>query len=167
MRQLIPPPEPAPDNRLRLGRRLMTFAGVASGVLATGLAACAPAAVFDTLVGVEPGGRQAQTDVAYGSHPRQRYDVYGPEGRRGDAPIAIFFFGGSWSGGRKEDYSFIGRTLAARGFVTIIPNYRLVPEVTFPAFVEDGAAAVAHVRTNAAAFGGDAHRMYMVGHSAG
>ncbi len=111
------PPVSAPQRL----RRALVLGGVAVGVLAIGLAACAPAAVFDTVVGVEPGGRKLRTDVAYGSHARQRYDVYAPEGVR-NAPVAIFFFGGSWNSGRKEDYSFIGRTMAARGFLTVIPN---------------------------------------------
>ncbi|MGL4811181.1 MAG: alpha/beta hydrolase [Beijerinckiaceae bacterium] len=160
------PTSGSPATAPRRLRRALVLGGVAVGALAHGVAACAPAAVFNTVVGVEPGGRKVRTDVAYGSQPRQRYDVYAPEGAR-NAPVAIFFFGGSWSGGRKEEYSFIGRTLAARGFLTVIPNYRIVPEVTFPVFVEDGAAAVAHVRAQAAALGGDPRRIFFFGHSAG
>ena len=53
----------------------------------------------------------------------------------------IFFYGGSWDSGSKGDYLFVGQALAARGITMIIPDYRLYPEVRFPAFVEDGAQA--------------------------
>ena len=43
-------------------------------------------------------------------------------------------------------YRFVGAALAARGVLTVIPDYRLYPEVRFPAFMEDAAAAVAWTR---------------------
>jgi acetyl esterase/lipase len=51
--------------------------------------------------------------------------------------------------------------------VTVIPDYRLVPEVRFPAFIEDCAAAVRWAADHAAEHGGDASRIVLVGHSAG
>jgi acetyl esterase/lipase len=79
----------------------------------------------------------------------------------------VFFYGGSWTTGTREGYAFAGQALAAKGFVVVIPDYRLVPEVRFPAFLEDGAAAVRWVRANAARFGGDPDRIVLAGHSAG
>jgi acetyl esterase/lipase len=79
----------------------------------------------------------------------------------------MFIHGGSWRNGRKDDYSFAGAALAAQGFLTAIPNYRLAPEVRFPTFIEDCAAALRWVQDNAAAYGGDPSRIVIVGHSAG
>ncbi|WP_347091587.1 alpha/beta hydrolase [Sphingomonas parapaucimobilis] len=61
----------------------------------------------------------------------------------------VFFYGGSWNSGTRAGYEFVGRALAAQGFVTVIPDYRLVPVLRYPAFVEDGAAAVRWVSANA------------------
>ncbi len=106
------------------------------------------------------------TDVAYGSDPRQKLDVYAPRDAR-NAPVVVFFYGGSWNSGQRQDYAFAARALAARGFVTIVPDYRLVPQVRYPAFVEDGAAAVAWTAHNVARFGGNPAAIGVTGHSAG
>jgi len=79
----------------------------------------------------------------------------------------IFFYGGTWSAGKKTNYAFVGAALAERGYVTVIPDYRLYPAVRFPAFVEDGARAVAWVQQHAREFGGDPDRLVLMGHSAG
>ena len=94
-------------------------------------------------------------DLAYGPHPRQRMDIYVPRGD-GDQPrpVVFFIYGGAWAGGAKEAYAFVGDALSARGFVTVIADYRLVPEVRFPVFIEDGARALRFVRNNIASFGG-------------
>jgi len=79
----------------------------------------------------------------------------------------MFIHGGSWRNGRKDDYGFAGAALAALGFLTAIPNYRLAPEVRFPTFIEDCAAALRWVQDNAAAYGGDPSRIVIAGRSAG
>jgi acetyl esterase/lipase len=105
-------------------------------------------------------------DLPYGDDARQRLDVFSPKRAQG-RPVVVFFYGGSWSTGRKSQYAFVGAALAARGFVTVIPDYRLYPQVKFPAFVEDGAQAVAWVQLHAREYGGDADRIVLMGHSAG
>ena len=82
-------------------------------------------------------------------------------------PVVIFFYGGAWVKGRRTDYGFVGKAYAARGFVVVIPDYRKVPGVRFPAFVEDGAQAVRWTQDNIARFGGDPDRILLAGHSAG
>ena len=134
------------------------------------LAACSPLRTFNSVVPKDKGGQLLVRGEAYGAHPRQQLDMYGPRQRaRGGEPlpIIVFFYGGSWRTGTREGYGFAGRALAANGFLVAVPDYRLVPEVRFPAFLEDGAAAVRWVRANAARFGGDASRIVLVGHSAG
>ncbi|HEY8099447.1 MAG TPA: alpha/beta hydrolase [Burkholderiaceae bacterium] len=106
-------------------------------------------------------------DIAYGADARQKLDVYVPRGRQGGAPVVVFFYGGNWSSGKRQDYKFVGEALASRGIVAVIADYRLYPQVRYPAFVEDGAEAVAWSLNHVQDFGGDPKRLYLMGHSAG
>jgi acetyl esterase/lipase len=132
-------------------------------------AACSPLGILNAVVPKDAGSKMAAADLAYGPHPRQRFDVYVPTGDAGErpAPLALFLYGGSWREGNKENYAFVGRALAARGFVTAIPDYRLVPEVRYPDFVIDGGLALAAFRERAAVFGGRPGAVHLAGHSAG
>jgi acetyl esterase/lipase len=105
--------------------------------------------------------------LAYGADPRQQLDVYVPRGTGQNRPVVIFWYGGSWVGGNKAEYRFVGSTLAQQGFVAILPDYRLYPQVRFPSFDEDGARAVAWVEHHAAEFNGDPNHIILMGHSAG
>jgi len=132
------------------------------------LAACTPSlGTFDALAPRDPGTRKVVHDAAYGEAPRQRIDVYAPNGSAMVRPIIVFIYGGSWSSGSKDDYEFMGAALASQGFVVALPDYRLVPSVRFPTFIQDCAAAVRWVRDHAAEFGGDPNRIVLMGHSAG
>ena len=106
-------------------------------------------------------------DLPYGQDPRQRLDIYAPRQAAGNRPVVIFWYGGSWVKGNKAEYRFVGTTLAERGFVAVLPDYRLYPQVSFPAFDEDGARAVAWVEQHIQEFGGDPHHIVLMGHSAG
>ena len=130
--------------------------------------ACTPLTAFNRLVPKDEGVRLVAHDIAFGPHPRQRIDLYAPlQSRRGPLPVIVFFYGGSWNSGTKSGYSFVGRALAAQGFLVAIPDYRLVPEVRYPTFLEDNAAAVRWIRHHAIAYGGDGERIILAGHSAG
>ncbi|HEY0012725.1 MAG TPA: alpha/beta hydrolase [Allosphingosinicella sp.] len=123
---------------------------------------------FNAFVPKDLGARRAARAVPFGEHARQAMDVYVPRRRpAGALPIIVFFYGGNWAAGMRQGYGFAGRALASRGFVAVLPDYRLVPQFRFPAFLEDGAAAVARARKIAPAYGGDADRVILVGHSAG
>ena len=150
---------------MRSRRRLLRW--LMAGAAATGLSACSPLAAFNALVPKDRGARQALADVAYGPDPRHRLDIYRPKGEAQGLPVIVFFYGGSWASGSRQGYGWAGRALAARGFLVAVPDYRLVPQARFPAFVEDGAAAVAKVAELAAGLGGDPDRIVLVGHSAG
>lgn len=113
------------------------------------------------------GAVLAARGVAFGSDDRQRLNIWRPAEPTSNAPVVIFFFGGSWYHGARDFYDFYGRAMAEQGFVVVIPDYRLTPKVRFPAFVEDGAAAVAWTRANIARYGGDPARISLSGHSAG
>ncbi len=139
--------------------------GLLALLAAGGAAACSPFRVLNALPS-DPARRVAQ-GVPYGSDPRQALDVYAPASGGEGRPVLVFFYGGSWATGARKDYAFAGRSLAAEGFVTVVPDYRLVPQVRFPGFVEDGAAAVAYARAHAREWGGDPGRIALAGHSAG
>ncbi len=79
----------------------------------------------------------------------------------------MFFYGGSWQGGERSKYLFVANALASRGYVVIVPDYRVFPDNRFPDFVEDGAKAVRWSLDNATNFGGDPAQLYLMGHSAG
>ena len=113
--------------------------------------------------------RQAPlTSIAYGDDARQKLDIYLPkQNAAGASAVLIFFHGGSWHDGEREGYGFLGRAFAARGFVTVIADYRKAPSVRFPAFVQDTASAIAWVHANIAKHNGDADRIFVMGHSAG
>lgn len=82
-------------------------------------------------------------------------------------PVLVFFYGGGWANGDRRSYAFAARAFARAGFVVVVPDYRKVPQVRFPAFVQDGAAAVRWVRDHVAEYGGDPARVALAGHSAG
>lgn len=175
MKQMfIPKIEQGPDMTIRsIGRncrKLERFVGRrASLALLFGagwLSGCGGLKTIDTLT--PSGGYVADLDIPYGADPRQRLDVYRPAARSSTpAPVVLFLYGGSWRRGEKEAYRFIGEYLTRMGCVALIADYRLYPEVQFPAFVEDGASAVAWARENALSLGGDPRRVYAMGHSAG
>jgi len=133
-------------------------------------AACSPLGALNGLNRLTPGDGGVTRLVggaAFGSDPRQRLDVYAPKGAAGALPVVVFFYGGSWNSGLRDGYGFAARALAARGFVVVVPDYRLVPQVRWPAFLEDGAAALRWVTANIAGHGGDPARLAVMGHSAG
>lgn len=132
-------------------------------------AACSPLGVMNALVPKDGGSVRAATDIAYGPHPRQRFDVYVPENRPedGPAPLLVFLYGGSWRRGDKANYGFVGHAFAAAGYVTAIPDYRIVPEVRYPDFVIDCGRAIAAFQDGAPAFGSRPGPVHLVGHSAG
>jgi acetyl esterase/lipase len=109
---------------------------------------------------------ERHANLAYGQDPRQRLDIYSPRNAV-NRPVVVFWYGGSWVKGNKSRYRFVGTTLAERGIVTVIPDYRLYPQVHFPAFDEDGGRAVAWVEQHVQELGGDPHHIVLMGHSAG
>ncbi len=131
-------------------------------------------AVFAVNLPAVVGAYRRRTDIAYGPDPRHRLDVYLPErpvsaseGAGAPAPLFVFWHGGRWSTGDKSQYRFVGAALAELGYVTVIPNYRLYPQVKMPGFMTDAARAASWAADQAGAFGADAGRLYLMGHSAG
>jgi acetyl esterase/lipase len=113
------------------------------------------------------GEYERRANLRFGDDPRLRLDVYQPKDAGTGRPVVVFFYGGSWLRGDRSQYRFVGAALAERGFVAVLPDYRLFPKARFPAFVDDGAQAVAWVQQHAREFGGDPQRIVLMGHSAG
>jgi len=148
---------------------LLAAATVLAALLAVG--ACAPLTLINSLV--PSSTYRAERDIAYGELARQRLDVYlpanpaAPPNATPGAPIVVFFYGGGWTTGARGNYLFAGEAFASRGYLTVIPDYRLHPDVRYPDFLDDCARAVAWAVRNAPRLGGDPTRIYLAGHSAG
>jgi acetyl esterase/lipase len=141
--------------------RFLSHALAAAG----GSALSAAAPLFDLTI--PKTGYDVKRDIAYGDGPRRRLDLYVPDGLRAPAPVLLFFYGGSWQSGSKNIYRAFGEAFASAGIVTAIADYRLYPQVKYPAFVEDGAAALRFVKERIGEHGGDRARIFLSGHSAG
>lgn len=150
-------------SRPRLRRILSAPLALLGAGLA--LAGCSPLAALDALV--PDTGYRLLADVAYGDDPLMRFDLYLPRDRDpGGAPTLVFFHGGSWRGGTKEGYRFIGQTFASRGLAVAVVGYRKFPAVRYPTFAADGARAVARLLAIAPDHG-LSDRVVLMGHSSG
>lgn len=139
-----------------IGRREAVIGGVAA---LTG--GCSPAAAVLNAT-VPRTGFTLEADLPYGPLPRQRLDYYAPVAPRADGKTVVFFYGGAWRQGEKADYLFLGQALASRGIGVVVADYRLYPQVRYPAFIQDGALAVGW---SAKRFGSE--KLFLMGHSAG
>lgn len=156
---------PAPVRRLR--RLLPALA------LAALLAGCSPARLFNVLI--PESGFRTTRDIAIGTNARSKLDVYTPTIAPNTAqntaaapkPVVVFFYGGAWETGDKASYLFVAEALTSRGFVVVVPDYRIYPEVIFPAYMDDAAQAVKWTFDNINQYGGDPARVFVMGHSAG
>ena len=134
------------------------------------LAACSPPNLLSTLNKFVPGDNGAHRvaeGIAFAPNRGLKLDVWAPRATGHPLPVVIFLYGGGWVAGSRGGYGFAGSAYAGQRFVTVVPDYRLVPAVHFPAFIEDGALAVKWTRDNIARFGGDPNRIALAGHSAG
>lgn len=134
------------------------------------IALTSPPAQLSVLDGVMGGGSGTErpgSAVAFGTHG-QTLDVWRPAGAStAPRPVVIFWYGGGWAHGDRRAYAFAARAFAKAGFVVVVPDYRKVPQVRFPAFLQDGAEAVKWTRDHIADYGGDPGRIAFAGHSAG
>ena len=142
------------------------FALLALGSVVLFAAGCTSLSFLIANTATLTGRYDRSTNHSYGPESRQKLDVYSPEDAK-DRPVVVFFYGGSWTDGSRGLYRFVGAALAERGIVTVLPDYRLYPQVKFPLFIDDGALAIAWVQEHAREFGGDPQRIVLMGHSAG
>ena len=125
-----------------------------------GFAACAPVSFLNTIT--PSGSYKLAKDIKYGAAVRQSLDIYQPDTPRANAPVIVFVYGGSWDSGNKGMYKFVAENFASNGYTTVVPDYRLYPQVKYPAFLQDTAAAVAEVAERY-----PDQPQILIGHSAG
>ena len=118
-----------------------------------------------------PGDSNAKLhskDQVYHEELALGLDIWAPIESSGEPlPVIVFIYGGGWHAGSKDEYAFAGRALAHRGYIAVLPDYRLYPDVKFPAFLEDSAKALSWVHDNIHRAGGDPERIFRSGQSAG
>ena len=129
-------------------------------------------AAFVGLIGLADASAQdvefiTYKDISYGDHGRQKLDIYAPATIEPGTPIVVFFHGGAWRYGEKEDLSDQGKSFAGSGVIFVTANYRLFPDAVFPEFVEDAAAAVTLTLDTFNANDGEPHPLFLSGWSAG
>ena len=106
-------------------------------------------------------------NVRYGSHPREVMDIYLPDEHEGLARVMIFYHGGYWQGMSKSVFSFIAKSFTEQGFVAVLPNYPLAPEVSMMQIIKSCRKAIAWLSYNADRYGGNPRLLHLAGHSAG
>ena len=146
---------------------MLAVAGAVVVIVVAGMA-WRPLLPINLLAAID--SRRTADGAPYGSSPRQVYDLYRPDANTRPSagwPLVVFIYGGSWNRGERGDYRFVGEALAQRGAMAMVIDYRLYPEVMYPEFIRDSAAAVALALTQAQAWGADPKRVLVMGHSAG
>jgi acetyl esterase/lipase len=133
-------------------------------VLALLASACEPTEVMNRIE--RDRGNDIATNIIFDEATGLKLDVYTPHAAR-NAPTIVFWGGGRWTNGKKEDFEFVGQRLASESFVVVIADYRKYPKVRFPLFVQDAANAMKWTRNNIAKYGGSPDKLFVMGHSAG
>jgi len=129
------------------------------------LSGCSPLAVLNATVSHD--GYTSTLNQAYGDQLRQSLDVHVPKQVKDNADVVIFYYGGRWQYGSKDQYRFVADAFTSQGLITVLPDYRLYPDVDWRDFVNDGARAYQWVYDNIARYNGNPERIFVMGHSAG
>jgi acetyl esterase/lipase len=156
---------PSTRSRLRTSWQRAALR-VAALSLCTGLISGCQSALFASLNATPRGDVEQRRGLVFDARHDLALDVYRPADAQ-HAPIVVFFYGGSWTHGERAWYRFVGTALAERGVITVIPDYRKVPDVALDGFMHDAALAVAWTHRHAGEFGGDADDVFVMGHSSG
>ena len=108
-------------------------------------------------------------NLSYGTHVKQRLDLYLPKEKPvRPAPVMSFFHGGGFEEGHRAHYGFIALPFALQGIITAIVGYRLVPDgFHYPAQLDDVRSSAQWLHTSVARYGGNPDLLFVSGHSAG
>jgi acetyl esterase/lipase len=114
------------------------FAGL---ILATGVGLFfySPALLVDTIdrIASRADAVKIADGIAYGSHSDNGLDIWSTAKKGQDPrPVLVFFYGGGWANGTRTEYSYAARPFVEAGYIVVLPDYRKVPAVRFPGFVE-------------------------------
>ncbi|MEP6633526.1 MAG: alpha/beta hydrolase [Luteimonas sp.] len=146
-------------SRLRVHLRTLALALIAL------LSAGCERAIFGV---INRGTAPPDSSTVFSQQKSLSLDIYrARHAAPGPVPVVVFFYGGSWQRGSRDQYRFVGDRLADNGILTIVADYRTYPRTVFPGFMDDAAEAVAWSVKHAADYGGDPSRVFIAGHSAG
>ena len=176
--------QPAPrKNRLPKPISVGVTAALAVGGIALATQQAQALSALAVVNGITSnGGVGVSKNILYGDKPLQDLDIYYPkplaktmQSKKATAdnpinhsyPMVVFVHGGSWESGSKDEYAFVGQSLAQAGYVTAVINYRKAPEHVYPDYVQDAAQAIAWSYKNAESLHADPKRLAVIGHSAG
>jgi acetyl esterase/lipase len=115
---------------------------------------CAPSAI-------------SKKNITFDAKHELKLDVYTPKKIETARPVFVFIHGGRWNSGKKSQYKFLGRRMASKGVVTVVPDYRLSPLAEYRGATTDVAMALKWTKENIGEYGGDSSRIFIAGHSAG
>ena len=146
-------------------RSVLPFAALAIALAAS--AFVAPLRAQDS-AGRSKLPRPDHANVAYGPHARNVMDVWLAPSAGGPTPLLVYFHGGGFAAGSKENLPASQLAAALRAGISVAAaNYRLSPEVVFPAHYLDCARAIQFARHSAKAWNLDPRRVALAGSSAG
>jgi len=106
-------------------------------------------------------------NITFDPQNKLQLDVYSPKKVESARPVFVFIHGGRWNSGKKSQYKFLGRRLASKGIVAVIPDYRLSPHAEYRGATTDVAMALKWTKDHIGDYGGDDNRLFIAGHSAG
>ncbi|MCK4743611.1 MAG: alpha/beta hydrolase [Sulfuriflexus sp.] len=129
------------------------------------LTGCSPLGILNATVSSD--GYTSVLNQAYGKKTRQSLDVHIPNNVSDNADVVIFYYGGRWQYGSKEQYKFVADAFTSKGIIVVLPDYRLYPDVDWRDFIKDGAGAYQWVFENIGKYHGNPKRIFVMGHSAG
>ena len=137
------------------------------------MSACTPIKVLNSLV--PENGYSLVSALAYGANARQKLDIYLPKAADQSTKldptklkkVIIFYYGGNWDSGERANYKFVAQALVSHGYIVVIPDFRVYPEVLFPALMADPVTVAKWVKTHINQYGGDVNKVFLAGHSSG
>ncbi|ERF76626.1 hypothetical protein EPUS_04446 [Endocarpon pusillum Z07020] len=94
--------------------------------------------------------------------------IYQPTEGHGQLPVGLYIHAGGWFAGDMENEDHLVRNIVDNSKILLIQvDYRLCPENPFPAGLDDCCEAYEWLCTNAAKYGGDGSRRFIMGGSSG
>ena len=110
-------------------------------------------------------GLQGHQDVAYGTHPMEKLDIFRAKGE--SRALLVYIHGGYWRALDKGVQSFVAVPFVERGVTTALINYALCPTVRVQDIVLQVLQSLAWLYRNGSNFGAPPDRLFVCGHSAG
>lgn len=111
--------------------------------------------------------RAPHLDLPFGKHEDELLDIYLPAEDSTNAPVMVYIHGGFWTSRHKDDFRFLAASWTQKGYVVVVVNYSLIPQITLAGIVDQCVRSLIWVRENILDFGGDPDKIRLVGHSAG